>query len=85
MALLVLIVLGTTLGWLSSIIARTEEPGEILRQIAAGLLVALVAGVLVNGGVVLGGLSLVALGVALAATVGALVLYHAVIRKQIEI
>ncbi|WP_236922247.1 hypothetical protein [Erythrobacter litoralis] len=78
-----LIVLGTTLGWLSSIIARTEEPGEILRQAAAGLLVALISGLLVNGGVVLGGLSLVALGVALAATVGALVLYHAVIRRQV--
>ncbi|MFW5633715.1 MAG: hypothetical protein ACOCYR_02365 [Erythrobacter sp.] len=80
-----LIVLGTTLGWLSSIIARTEEPGEILRQVMAGLLVALVAGVLVNGGVVLGGLSLVALGAALAATVGVLVLYHALVRRQIEL
>ena len=35
MALLVLIVLGATLGWLASIIARTEAPGAILRQIAA--------------------------------------------------
>jgi len=84
MALLVLIVLGTTLGWLSSIIARTEEPGEILRQVAAGLLVALVAGVLSNSGVILGGLSLVALGIALAATVGALVIYHALVRDRIE-
>ena len=31
MALLVLIVLGATLGWLASILARTEAPGTILR------------------------------------------------------
>ena len=84
MALLVLIVLGATLGWLASIIARTEAPGEILRQIAAGLIVSLIAGGIANGGTMLGGLSFLGLGVALAAVVIALVLYHAVFRRRVK-
>lgn len=78
MALLVLIVLGASLGWLSSILARTEAPGEILRQIALGVVVSVVAGELANEGTMIGSLSFLSLGVALAATGVALVLYHAV-------
>ena len=77
MALLVLIVLGTTLGWLASILARTEAPGDILRQIALGIVVSVVAGEIANEGTMIGSLSFLALGIALAATVAALVLYHA--------
>ncbi|MEQ5787788.1 hypothetical protein J3454_07790 [Erythrobacter sp. NFXS35] len=84
MALLVLIMLGVTLGWLASIIARTEAPGAILRQIAGGVTVSLVAGVIANGGTMLGSLSFLGLGVALAATAVALVLYHAVLRRKAE-
>lgn len=84
MALLVLIVLGATAGWLASIIARTESPGDILRQIALGLIVALVAGAIANGGTMLGGLSLLGLGISLAASGIALVLYHAIIRRKVE-
>jgi uncharacterized membrane protein YeaQ/YmgE (transglycosylase-associated protein family) len=84
MALLVLIVLGATLGWLASIIARTEAPGEILRQIGTGLIVSLIAGGIANGGTMLGGLSFLGLGVALAAVVIALVLYHAVFRRRVK-
>jgi uncharacterized membrane protein YeaQ/YmgE (transglycosylase-associated protein family) len=78
MALLVLIVLGASLGWLASILARTEAPGQILRQIALGLAVSVVAGELANEGTMIGSLSFLSLGVALAATGVALVLYHAV-------
>lgn len=78
MALLVLIVLGASLGWLASILARTEAPGQILRQIALGIAVSVVAGELANEGTMIGSLSFVSLGVALAATGVALVLYHAV-------
>ena len=78
MALLVLIVLGASLGWLASILARTETPGEILRQIALGVAVSVVAGELANEGTMIGSLSFLGLGVALAATGVALVLYHAV-------
>ena len=82
MALLVLIVLGVTLGWLASILARTEAAGQILRQIGAGVAVSLVAGVLLNDGTLLGSLSFLALGVALAATTVALVLYHAIFNRR---
>ncbi|WP_245790154.1 GlsB/YeaQ/YmgE family stress response membrane protein [Erythrobacter sanguineus] len=84
MALLVLIVLGATLGWLASIIARTEAPGAILRQIAGGIVVSLVAGVVANGGTMLGSLSFLGLGVALAVTAIMLVLYHALHRRKVN-
>ncbi|MDC8755470.1 hypothetical protein OIK40_12545 [Erythrobacter sp. sf7] len=84
MALLVLIVLGATLGWLASIIARTEAPGAILRQIAGGVAVSLLAGGVANGGTMLGSLSFFGLGVALAVTAVALVLYHAILRRLAE-
>ncbi len=84
MALLVLIVLGATLGWLASILARTEAPGAILRQIAGGVIVSLVAGGIANGGTMLGSLSFLGLGIALASTAVVLVLYHAVTRRQVK-
>lgn len=84
MALLVLIVLGATLGWLASILARTEAPGAILRQIAGGIAVSLVAGVFANGGTMLGSLSFFGLGAALAATFIGLVLYHAIRSRKAE-
>jgi uncharacterized membrane protein YeaQ/YmgE (transglycosylase-associated protein family) len=84
MALLVLIVLGATLGWLASILARTEAPGAILRQIALGLMVSVVAGEIANGGTIIGSLSFLGLGVALVASGVALVLYHAVVRRRVK-
>jgi uncharacterized membrane protein YeaQ/YmgE (transglycosylase-associated protein family) len=81
MALLVLSVLGVTLGWLASILARTETPGEIFRQIGAGIAVSVTAGALMNDGTMLGSLSFMALGAALAATIVALVLYHGILRR----
>ncbi len=77
MALLVLIVLGATLGWLASILARTEAPGVILRQMALAMVVSVVAGEIANDGAMIGSLSVVSLGIALASTGGALVLFHA--------
>lgn len=84
MALLVLIVLGATLGWLASILARTEAPGAIVRQIMLGLLVSVVAGEIANGGTIIGSLSFLGLGVALAASSVTLVLYHAVARRRVK-
>ena len=80
MALLVLIILGASLGWVASILARTGAPGSILRQIALGVAIALVAGLMSNTGSLLGGLSLLALGVASGAAAAALALYHAVLK-----
>lgn len=82
MALLVLIVLGASIGWLASIIARTETPRAILWQIAIGTVAALVAGGIANDGTMLGGLSLLGLGVALAVSAVALVLYHAILTRR---
>ena len=82
MALLVLIALGATLGWLASIIARTEAPGAILRQVALGMAVSVVAGEIANDGTMIGSLSFLSLGIALAATGVALVLYHAFLQRK---
>lgn len=84
MALLVLIVLGATMGWLASILARTEAPGAILRQIALGVVVSVVAGEIANDGTMIGSLSFLGLGVALTASAIALVLYHAITRRSAE-
>jgi len=87
MALLVLVILGASMGWFSSILARTENPSDILRQIAVGLAAALLAGLLANGGVMLGGLSLLALGAGTLGGIAALFGYHALISRggQIEV
>lgn len=82
MALLVLIVLGATLGWLASILARDEAPGSILRQVGLGVIVSVVAGEIANDGTIIGSLSFVGLGIALAATAAVLVLYHALGRNK---
>jgi len=82
MALLVLIVLGATLGWLASILARTEAPGDILRQVALGMIVSVVAGEIANDGTIIGSLSFFSLGIALAATGVVLVLYHAIVTRR---
>jgi uncharacterized membrane protein YeaQ/YmgE (transglycosylase-associated protein family) len=85
MALLVLILLGATLGWLASILARTEVGGTILRQVMLGMIISVVAGEIANDGTMIGSLSFLSLGVALAATAGALVLYHAIFtRKRVK-
>lgn len=81
MALLVLILTGAVLGWLASILARTEGSAEILRQIGIGLIASLVAGLFMNSGTVLGGLSLVALAAGAGAAIVLLIGYHALMRR----
>jgi uncharacterized membrane protein YeaQ/YmgE (transglycosylase-associated protein family) len=82
MALLVLILLGATLGWLASILARTEAPGSILRQVALGMIISVITGEIANDGTMIGSLSFLSLGVALAATAAALVLFHAIFTRR---
>lgn len=84
MALLVLIVLGATLGWLASILARTEAPGDILRQVMLGVAISVVAGEIANDGTMIGSLSFLSLGIAFAATGIALVLYHALAHRKVR-
>ena len=82
MALLVLIVLGASLGWLASILGRTEAAGDILRQIGMGIAVCVIAGVVANEGTMVGSLSLLGLGAGIIATMAALALYHAAIKRR---
>lgn len=84
MALLLLIVIGLSAGWLASVIARTEESGAILRQMGVGLAASLIAGLLINSGTILGSLSLLALGAAIAAPAAVLAIYHALLNRKAE-
>jgi hypothetical protein len=81
MALFVLIILGLSLGWFSSILARTESAGLILRQMGIGVAATLLAGLTMNSGSILGGLSLFGLGAGIAAAFVALVMYHALVTR----
>lgn len=83
MALFVLTILGISLGWFSSILARTEAAGAILRQIGLGVVAALLAGGLVNSGTMLGGLSAAGLGAGALGAFAALMLYHALFTRRI--
>ena len=68
MALICLILIGGLIGWLAAIITRTEDAPGIRRYLYIGLGGALAAGIVANNGVVLGGLSWLAL---IAGTLGA--------------
>ncbi|MEM9085634.1 MAG: hypothetical protein AAGB23_06895 [Pseudomonadota bacterium] len=82
MTIFVLILLGVSLGWLSSILMRTETAGVILRQLGVGLAASLVGGLALNGGSMFGGLSLTGLGAGALAAIAALILYHAVFTRR---
>lgn len=82
MALMVLILVGISLGWLTSILSRTEAARQILSQIGLALIAALSAGLAANSFIVLDGISLFALGIGCAAAMAALVCYHAVARPK---
>lgn len=84
MALLLLIFIGVSAGWLTSIITRTEARGPIFRQIGVGLVASLVAGLIANSGTFLGGLSWLALGVSIAACAAALLVYQLIISRNAE-
>ena len=84
MALLLLIIIGTSVGWLASIITRTEAVGAILRQMGVGLIASLIAGLFMNSGTFLGSLSLIALGSSLGACLLALTAYHFLTKRNAE-
>ena len=84
MALLLLIVIGASAGWMASIVMREEAPGAVLRQMGVGLAAALFAGLLSNSGTFLGGLSLVALGAAIVGSGIALAAYNYYLRRAAD-
>jgi len=85
MALLLLIVLGLSVGWLASVVARADQTGAILRQMGIGLVASLAAGLIMNSGTIMGSLSLLALGCAIAACVVALIAYNLVASRNVEV
>ena len=81
MALFVLFILGISLGWFSSVLARTDAPGAILRQIGVGLVAALVFGFVFNTGSVLGGLTLLGLGAGAGGAITALIVFYVFVTR----
>ena len=82
MALFVLLILGMSLGWFSSILARTDAARAILTQMGIGAAAAGIAGLAFNSGSILGGLSLLGLGAAVIAAGVALIIYHALVTRS---
>lgn len=76
MALLLLVVIGAVLGWLATIITRTDDRNGILTDVGIGLAGSLLAGLIANNGTVIGGLSAVALLAAIAGSVVLLAIFH---------
>jgi len=68
MGLLILLVMGATLGWLAAIVLQRDSRDGILRNVGAGMVGAIVAGSVMNPDTILRGISATAL---LLAVVGA--------------
>lgn len=74
--MILLTLIGAVLGWLSSIVTRTEDRNGVLTEVGVGVASSLVAGLLANNGSIIGGLSATALLAALAGTIAVLVAYY---------
>ena len=61
MSVICLILIGALIGWLAAIVTRVEDVPGIRRDLFLGVAGALAAGLLANKGVMLGGLSWLAL------------------------
>ncbi|MEP5937838.1 MAG: GlsB/YeaQ/YmgE family stress response membrane protein [Erythrobacter sp.] len=84
MALILLLLTGSVLGWLASIMARTETRSGILRDIGVGVVGALGGGIMANHGSILGGLAAQALIAGIAAAVVLLAIYNLLIRPNLN-
>ena len=80
MGLIILIALGAILGWLASIIMRSEDQHGILLNVTVGAGAALVSGLLIKSESILVGISADALLVGFAGAVVILLIFN-VIRK----
>lgn len=61
MSVICLVLIGVLIGWMAAILTRVEDASGIRRDLALGVAGALVVGLFANNGVMLGGLSWVAL------------------------
>ena len=84
MALMVLVLVGLTFGWLASVLARAEAARHIVTQIGLALVASLVAGLYANNLTAMGGISLSALGIGCASAVVALAVYNLALRPSAE-
>lgn len=66
MGLVILFSLGALIGWLATIALRVEEGRRILRFAIAGVIGSLLAGLAIGNASVFGGVSVTALGIAIA-------------------
>ena len=76
MALICLILIGALAGWMAAIVARTEDVSGIRRDLALGVIGALLIGLFANSGVMLGGLSWTALAAGIGGAISAPALYE---------
>lgn len=74
MGLIILIVLGSLIGWLTVIVLRLKNRQEVVLNIAAGVVGALLVGLATNHGSLLGGISPTALLWSFAGAIVSLVL-----------
>lgn len=61
MGIIILIIVGGIIGWLASIVMRTDAQQGILLNIVVGIVGALLAGLVVGGNTIMSGFSLSAL------------------------
>ena len=61
MGIIILIIVGGIIGWLASIVMRTDAQQGILLNVVVGIVGALLAGLLVGGNTIMNGFSLTAL------------------------
>ncbi len=61
MSLICLVFIGVLIGWMAAILTRVEDVPGIRRDLALGVAGALVAGLIANNGVTLGGLTWISL------------------------
>lgn len=84
MALIFLVLIGLMVGWLASVVQRIEGAGDIVRMMLFAMVASVIAGVFANSGTILGGLSWIGLGVALAASIAVLAAYRYFIRETAD-
>ena len=83
MGLIVLLVIGALLGWLATIALRIEDGRSIFRNMVAGMIGALVAGLVASGGMFLATISATALLWAIAAAIAVIAIYNFAHRKAL--
>lgn len=81
MGFVLLIVVGGILGWLSSIITRTDEPDGIARDVVLGVIGALVIGLVANTDSIFVGLTAEALLLSLVGAIAVLAIYNLAIKR----